>query len=111
MKRSSKKTITPEELAEKTLTKRDVVIQVAAETGVIQTDVYNVLQKTLACIVDAVKLGRHVEFREFGVFEVVTRKPRVGRNPNQPEKTVAIPERKVVKFKAGKNMREALRAK
>lgn len=111
MKRSMKKTLSDEELAAKTLTKRDLVIKVAAETeGVTQTDVYNVLQATLSCIVDAVKLGRHVEFRDFGVFEVVTRKPRIGRNPNQPEKAVVIPERKVVKFKPGKNMRAALKA-
>ena len=111
MRKSAKKTLTAEELAAKTLTKRDVVIKVAAETkGVTQTDVYNVLQATLSCIVEAVKLGRHVEFRDFGVFEVVTRKPRIGRNPNQPEKTVMIPARKVVKFKPGKEMRTALKA-
>ena len=47
-----------------------------------------------------------IEFRNFGVFEVMVRKPRVGRNPNAPRKTVEIPERVVVKFKPGKIMRQ-----
>ena len=53
--------------------------------------------------------GRHIKnIGNFGVFEVVERKPRVGRNPNSPSKTVQIPERKVVKFKPGKVMRETV---
>jgi nucleoid DNA-binding protein len=36
----------------------------------------------------------------------MVRKPRIGRNPNEPEQTVEIPERVVVKFKPGKIMRE-----
>jgi DNA-binding protein HU-beta/integration host factor subunit alpha len=39
------------------------------------------------------------------VFEVKIRKARVGRNPNQPETDVPIPQRSMVKFKAGKEMR------
>jgi nucleoid DNA-binding protein len=46
--------------------------------------------------------------RNFGVFEVKIRKARVGRNPNAPETDVPIPQRAVVKFKAGKEMREAV---
>jgi hypothetical protein len=48
--------------------------------------------------------GLHL--RNFGVFEVKVRKARIGRNPNKPETDVPIPERAVVKFKPGKEMRE-----
>ena len=44
----------------------------------------------------------------FGVFEIRTRKERIGRNPNQPDHVVTIPERKVVKFKPGKIMRKRI---
>ena len=54
----------------------------------------------------SVAQGRKVELRNFGVFEVKIRKARVGRNPNSPETDVPIPERAVVKFKPGKEMRE-----
>ena len=44
--------------------------------------------------------------RNFGVFEIKVRKPRVGRNPNNPGTDVQIPARSVVKFKPGKKMRD-----
>src|SRR5881409_3245152 len=89
-----------------TLTKRDLVIRISNETGLIQQQVLDVLQKTLDYIAEALAKGDKVELRNFGVFEVKVRKARIGRNPNAPETDVPIPERAVVKFKPGKEMRE-----
>ena len=80
------------------MTKRDLVLRISEETGLIQQDVYAVIQKSL-------------DFRNFGVFEVRERKQRIGRNPNKPENVVTIPARKVVKFKPGKIMRERITGK
>src|SRR6266511_5130307 len=88
-----------------TLTKRDLVIRISNETGLIQQQVLDVLQKTLDYIAEALAKGDKVELRNFGVFEVKVRKARIGRNPNAPETDVPIPERAVVKFKPGKLMR------
>ncbi|MGD9872838.1 MAG: HU family DNA-binding protein [Kiritimatiellia bacterium] len=93
------------------LTKRDLVMRISDETGLVQADVYNVIQKTLDYIVESLSQGVNVEFRNFGVFEVQTRKPRIGRNPNKPENVVTIPERKVVKFKVGKIMKQQITGK
>jgi nucleoid DNA-binding protein len=90
------------------MTKRDLVVRISEETGLVQQDVLNVVQKTLDYISDAVTKGQKVELRNFGVFEVKVRKARVGRNPNAPEADVPIPPRAVVKFKPGKEMREAV---
>src|SRR2546423_1468313 len=92
-----------------TLTKRDLVIRISEETGLIQSQVQDVVQKTLDHITEALAKGDKVEIRNFGVFEVKVRKARIGRNPNSPEVDVPIPERSVVKFKAGKEMRTGLR--
>ena len=70
-----------------------------------QQQVLEIVQKTLNYIAEALAKGDKVELRNFGVFEVKLRKARVGRNPNAPETDVPIPERSVVKFKAGKEMR------
>jgi len=70
-----------------------------------QQDVLTVVQKTLDYIAEALAKGDKVELRNFGVFEVRVRKARIGRNPNAPETDVPIPERSVVKFKPGKEMR------
>jgi nucleoid DNA-binding protein len=90
------------------MTKRDIVIRISNETGLVQQQVLEVVQKTLDYISEAVSHGRKVELRNFGVFEVKIRKARVGRNPNRPGTDVPIPQRSVVKFKPGKEMREAV---
>jgi nucleoid DNA-binding protein len=91
-----------------TMTKRDLVVRIADETGLVQQDVYAVIQKSLDYIIECLARGENVEFRKFGVFEVQERKARIGRNPNRPDQVVTIPPRKVVKFKPGKIMKEVI---
>ncbi|HPY31763.1 MAG TPA: HU family DNA-binding protein [Verrucomicrobiota bacterium] len=87
-----------------TLTKRELVTRISAETGLSQLQVYDVVQKTLDHISAALAQSAKVELRNFGVFDVKVRKARVGRNPNAPDVDVPIPQRPVVKFKPGKEM-------
>jgi nucleoid DNA-binding protein len=87
------------------LTKRDLVIRISEETGIPQEDVLMIVDGLFATIRGGLSLGMHVELRDFGVFEVKVRKPRIGRNPNAPETDVRIPARAVVKFTPGKEMR------
>jgi DNA-binding protein HU-beta/integration host factor subunit alpha len=86
------------------MTKRDLAVRISRQTSLKQNEVMKAIQLTLDTIVAELSGGRSVEFRNFGVFEVVARKPRIGRNPNAPQDTVVIPERAVVKFKPGKIM-------
>ncbi len=88
------------------LTKRELVSKISAETGLIQQDVMDVVQKTLEYITTSLASGQNVELRNFGVFEVRMTKPKIGRNPNEPDTEIPIPARATVKFKAGKVMRE-----
>lgn len=90
------------------MTKRDLAVRISRQTGMNQNDVMNVIQLTLDTITSELSAGRGVEFRNFGVFQLVIRKPRIGRNPNAPTNTVKIPERVTVKFKVGKVMEEKM---
>jgi len=92
------------------MTKRDLVVRISRETNIPQQDVFAIVQKTLDYISDAMTEGQHVEFRDFGVFDVCRRKRRIGRNPNNPDVPVPIPEHNVVRFRAGKLMRERVAA-
>ncbi len=56
----------------------------------------------------SVRDGRTVELRNFGVFKVKSRRPRIGRNPKTGA-MVPIPERKVVSFKAGMVMKKKVK--
>jgi len=89
-----------------TLTKRDLVVKISNETGLVQHEVFDVVQRTLDHITDALAAGETVELRNFGVLDVKLTKPRVGRNPNKPGSSFVIPARATVKFKAGKVMRQ-----
>ena len=88
-----------------TLTKRDLVLRICEDTDQVQQHVFDIVQRTLDHIVKALSNGEKVELRNFGIFEVRVRKARIGRNPSAPGTQVPIPERCVVKFKAGREMR------
>jgi nucleoid DNA-binding protein len=89
-----------------TLTKREIVMKIATDTGLTQAEVFNVVQTVLLSITQTLAKGDRVELRDFGVFEAVIRKAKIGRNPQKPDVEVPIPPRALVKFKAGKIMRE-----
>lgn len=93
----------------KNLTKREIVLKIHSQLQDLpQKGVLDVVQMTLDTIAEALKSGRNVELRNFGVFKIQHRKSRIGRNPNQPEKDVIIPARTVVKFIAGKNLKDQI---
>lgn len=91
------------------LTKREIVLRIFEETNHPQKAIRDAVQRTLEIIQQSLLEGRDVELRNFGVFEVQVRESRIGRNPNRPETDVVIPRRAVVKFKAGKEFKKALK--
>ena len=91
------------------LTKRHIVQKIYENADSSHREVSKIVQETLECITEALSKGMNVELRNFGVFELQVRKSRGGRNPNKPETDVIIPRRVVVKFKAGKEMKNGLK--
>ena len=91
-----------------TLTKKDLVLTVAKETGITQVDVKRVIQQTLDHLIAGLKEGKTVELRNFGVFKVRQRAPRRGRNPKTGEE-VPVPPKRVVVFKPGLLMRQDIK--
>ena len=82
------------------ITKKDIVLKIASETGIKQIDIKRVVQSTLDKITEFLAQGETVELRNFGVFKVKNRRGRLGRNPRTGEE-VSVPEKKVVVFKPG----------
>jgi nucleoid DNA-binding protein len=87
------------------LTRRDLVIRISNETGMVQQAVQKVMDRMLDHLIESLSQGQAVELRNFGRFKVSIRKARVGRNPRRPEKDVPIPARAVVKFRASLEMK------
>jgi nucleoid DNA-binding protein len=86
-----------------------LVLRICEDTDLVQQHVFDIVQRTFDHIIKGLAQGEKVELRNFGIFEVRVRKARIGRNPGAPGSKVPIPERCVVKFKAGKEMRVAVR--
>jgi DNA-binding protein HU-beta/integration host factor subunit alpha len=98
-----------------TVTKRDLATRVRMaikpDIKLHQTEVSEVITEILDAIRDSLANGNTVELRNFGVFKIETRKQRIGRNPKNPDVDIQIPERSVVKFRAGKELKELLASK
>jgi nucleoid DNA-binding protein len=90
------------------LTKKEIVEVVYRRTQMSRADIGTTLDIILEAMAKAILDGRNIELRNFGVFEQQIRKSRVGRNPNRPSDVVVIPERRAVKFRAGKNLFDAM---
>lgn len=89
-----------------TITKRDLVIRISNETGLTQQEVFNVVQCFIEEVTACLAANDDVVLRNFGAFQVIKTKPKIGRNPNKPDSAVPIPARAVVKFKPGKELKE-----
>jgi len=87
------------------MTKKDIAIQIADETGIKQIDVKKIIQKYQDKVIDILIQGGTIELRNFGVFKVKERKARTGRNPRTGE-AVPVPAKKVVTFKPGLIMKQ-----
>ncbi|MCP5491697.1 MAG: HU family DNA-binding protein [Chlamydiales bacterium] len=91
-----------------TVTKKRLIQKISQKTGLHPNEVRNVVQQFLDDITDTLASGDRLEFRDFGVFEIVTRKQKIGRNPKNAQVPIVIPERKAVKFTPGKKMKEVV---
>lgn len=94
----------------KTITKKELAETLAAQCGLNQQTVKDLLQKTLDQIVIELGKGNRFEFREFGVLEPVWRRARGAHNPKTLAK-LTVPARRVVKFKQGRLLKEAMLTK
>ena len=87
-----------------TVTKKELVARIAAQTRQTKVVTKDILQRFLDEIINELAQGNRLEFREFGVFEIKERPPRRAQNPRTLEK-VDVPAKRVVKFKVGRVMR------
>ena len=88
-----------------TITKKELVAQIAEKMNIPQSTVKVTVQNFLDEIVSELVKGNRVEFRDFGVFEVRQKAARTAQNPKTLE-PVKVPAKHIVKFKMGRLMKE-----
>lgn len=85
------------------MNKTELVAKIAEGAGLSKVDAKKALDATLDAIKKAVKKSDKVALVGFGTFSVTKRGSRKGINP-ATKKAITIPAKKVVKFKAGKEL-------
>ena len=90
-----------------TVTKKELIDQIAEATGQKRVVVKSVVQTFLNSIIVELGKGNRLEFRDFGVFEVKQRRARMAQNPKTLE-PVEVPPKRTVKFKVGRLMKLTL---
>jgi integration host factor subunit beta len=91
----------------RTTTKKDLIDRISEQTGQKRTAVKRTVQFFLQNVIEELQGGNRLEFRDFGVFEIRERAPRMAQNPKTLE-PVPVPAKKTVKFKSGRLMKRAL---
>ncbi len=92
-----------------TITKKELIDRIAEGTKHRRVQVKRILQQFLDEVISELGRGNRLEFRDFGVFETKVRKARKAQNPKTLE-PVEVPEKRTVKFKIGRLMKQRLAA-
>jgi DNA-binding protein HU-beta len=85
------------------MNKAELIDAMASEAGLTKADAKKALDALVSAATSALKKGDRISLVGFGSFSVSKRNARTGRNP-QTGKEIKIAAKKVVKFKAGKEL-------
>jgi DNA-binding protein HU-beta len=89
------------------MTKAELITQVAKESELSKVEAQKALESVIAIVVKSLKKDARFPVYGLGVFEVVKRPKRKGRNPRTGE-PLTIKAHKAVKFKAAKVLKDAV---
>lgn len=89
------------------MNKTDLIEMMADRAQLTKADAERALNAFQDAITSSLKDGNPVALTNFGTFDVKERAGRTGRNPRTGE-PIQIPASKVVSFKAGKALKDAV---
>ena len=90
------------------MNKTDFIGAVAGKAGLSKVDAKKAVDAFIETVEEVVKGGDKVALLGFGAFSVIEKSARKGVNP-KTKKPINIPARKVVKFKPGMALAEAVK--
>lgn len=90
------------------MNKKELIDAIASKAGLSKKDATAALDATIETVKEELVSGKKVQLIGFGSFEVRDRAARQGRNP-QTGQTIKIPATKVPAFRAGKELKEAVK--
>lgn len=91
------------------MNKTELVVAMAEKAEISKKDAEKALTAFTNVVTDTLVDGDKVQLVGFGIFEVAERAARTGRNPQTGE-SIEIGASKSPKFKAGKALKDAVKA-
>ena len=92
------------------MNKAQLISAIAQKTSVAKHDVELTVNAVFDEIIDTLKKKDEVTVAGFGTFSAKERHARMGVNPLKPTEKIQMPATVVPKFKAGKTLKDALKA-
>ncbi|MFA5935621.1 MAG: HU family DNA-binding protein [Patescibacteria group bacterium] len=92
------------------MNKAELVSHLADKVGVTKKQAEDMVETFVETVVETLKKGGEVNIAGFGAFSAKQRAGRTGVNPQNPTEKIQIPAVTVPKFKAGKGLKDALKA-
>jgi DNA-binding protein HU-beta len=93
------------------MNKAALIEAIASKKHLTKKQVEDLLDAILENITDSLKKGEEVVLTGFGTFSAKIRHARKGVNPQKPSERIDIPQVTIPKFKSGKALKDALKAK
>jgi DNA-binding protein HU-beta len=90
------------------MNKQELIAKIAKDTEMSKASAAAAVQSLIDGITKSLKKGDAITFVGFGTFKTAQRKARTARNP-QTGAPIKIPKRRVVRFTAGKALKDAVR--
>lgn len=87
--------------------KAELISAVAEESGQTKADAERAVNAVIAVVKQTLQKGDDIRVVGFGTFSVADRAATTGRNPRTGE-PIQIPASKMPKFKAGKELKDAV---
>ena len=87
----------------KNISREDIANSINNEFGFSRKECLDFVNEIVDIIIDGLEKSEIVKIHNFGTFKLKNKNSRIGRNPKTKE-VVIIKDRKVVTFKASKNI-------
>lgn len=92
------------------MNKAELITFLAEKVGVTKKQAEDMVENFVDVVTETLQKGGEVTIAGFGTFSAKQRKGRMGVNPQRPTEKIQIPSVVVPKFKAGKGLKDALKA-
>jgi DNA-binding protein HU-beta len=90
------------------MNKQELIAKIAKDTGSSKAGAAAAVDSLIDGISRSLKKGDSITFVGFGTFKTAQRKARTARNP-QTGAAIKVPKRRVVRFTAGRALKELVR--